>query len=96
MHHGILFDRRLGTTAFGRNFNLLWLCRLSLTSITEAQVLGESARGLLAISREEAIAHVAGFFLEDIRNLKGKVDVFCFSFFSSNRRGQIFISQNSP
>ena len=38
------------------------LCRLSLTSTTEAQVLGNRARGLLAIWREEEIAYVAGFF----------------------------------
>ena len=59
------------------------LCRLSLTSTTEAQVLGNRARGLLAIWREEEIAYVAGFFLEDIRNLKGKVDVFCFVYRAS-------------
>ncbi|CAH3023435.1 unnamed protein product, partial [Porites evermanni] len=32
--------------------------------------LGNRARGLLAIWREEEIAYVAGFFLKDIRNLK--------------------------
>ena len=36
------------------------------------------ARGLLAIWREEEIAYVAGSLPKDIRNLKGKVDVFCF------------------
>ena len=60
------------------------LCRLSLTSTTEAQMLGKSvARGLLEIWREEEIAYVAGFFLKDIRNLKGKVDVFCFVYRAS-------------
>ena len=59
------------------------LCRLSLTSTTEAQVLGNRARGLLAIWREEEIAYVAGFFLKDIQNLKGKVDadLLCISCF---------------
>ena len=50
-------------------------------------MLGKSgarpARGLLAIWREEDIAYVAGFFLKDIRNLKGKVDVFCFVYRAS-------------
>ena len=41
------------------------------------------ARGLLAIWREEEIAYVAGFLLKDIRNLKGKVDVFCFVYRAS-------------
>ena len=41
------------------------------------------ARGLFGIWREEAIAYVAGFFLKDIRNLKGKVDVFCFVYRAS-------------
>ena len=62
----------------------LWvITRLSLTSTTEAQVLGNRARGLLTIWREEEIAYVAGFFLKDIRNLKGKVDVFCFVYRAS-------------
>ena len=46
-------------------------------------MLGKSARGLFEIWREEAIAYVAGFFLEGIRNLKGKVDVFCFVYRTS-------------
>lgn len=41
------------------------------------------ARGLLAIWREEEIVYVAGFLLKDIRNLKGKVDVFCFVYRAS-------------
>ena len=41
------------------------------------------ARGLLAIWREEEIAYVAGFLLKDVRNLKGKVDVFCFVYRAS-------------
>ena len=45
--------------------------------------MGNRARGLLAIWREEEIAYVAEFFLEDIRNLKGKVDVFCFVYRAS-------------
>ena len=46
-------------------------------------MLGNRARGLLTIWREEEIAYVAGFFLKDIRNLKGKVDVFCFVYRAS-------------
>ena len=38
---------------------------LSLTSTTEAQALGKSARGLLEIWREEAIAYVAPGMLLD-------------------------------
>lgn len=45
--------------------------------------LGNRARGLLTIWREEEIAYVGGFFLKDIRNLKGKVDVFCFVYRAS-------------
>ena len=45
--------------------------------------LGNRARGLLAIWREEEIAYVAGFLLKDVRNLKGKVDVFCFVYRAS-------------
>ena len=46
-------------------------------------MLGKSARGLFEMWREEAIAYVSGFFLEGIRNLKGKVDVFCFVYRTS-------------
>ena len=44
---------------------------------------GNRERGLLAIWWEEEIAYVAGFFLKDIRNLKGKVDVICFVYRAS-------------
>ena len=52
------------------------LCRLSLTSTTEAQMLGKSGARSFGDLAGEEIAYVAGFLLKDIRNLKGKVDVF--------------------
>ena len=45
--------------------------------------MGTRARGLLAIWREDEIAYVAGFLLKDVRNLIGKVDVFCFVYRAS-------------
>ena len=59
------------------------LCRLSLTSTTEAQMLGKSGARSFGDLAEEEIANVAGFLLKDIRNLKGKVDVFCFVYRAS-------------
>ena len=73
-----------------RNFGFQLLC-LVLNGYADCRwpaplrrkCLGNRARGLLAIWREEEIAYVAGFFLKDIRNLKGKVDVFCFVYRAS-------------
>ena len=59
------------------------LCRLSLTSTTEAQMLGKSGARSFGDLAGEEIAYVAGFLLKDIRNLKGKVDVFCFVYRAS-------------
>lgn len=52
------------------------LCRLSLTSTTEAQVLW-------LFGGRKILLMLLDFFLEDIRNLKGKVDVFCFVYRAS-------------
>ena len=59
------------------------LCRLSLTSTTEAQMLGKSGARSFGDLAGEEIAYVAGFLLKDVRNLKGKVDVFCFVYRAS-------------
>ena len=59
------------------------LCRLSLTSTTEAQMLGKSGARSFGDLAGEEITYVAGFLLKDIRNLKGKVDVFCFVYRAS-------------
>ena len=59
------------------------LCRLSLTSTTEAQMLGKSGARSFGDLAGEEIAYVAAFLLKDIRNLKGKVDVFCFVYRAS-------------
>ena len=52
------------------------LCGLSLTSTTEAQVLW-------LFGGRKILLMLLDFFLEDIRNLKGKVDVFCFVYRAS-------------
>ena len=52
------------------------LCRLSLTSTTEAQVLW-------LFGRRKILLMLLDLFLEDMRNLKGKVDVFCFVYRAS-------------
>ena len=59
------------------------LCRLSLTSTTQAQMLGKSGARSFGDLAGEEIAYVAGFLLKDVRNLKGKVDVFCFVYRAS-------------
>ena len=52
------------------------LCGLSLTSTTEAQVLW-------LFGGRKILLMLLDFFLEDIGNLKGKVDVFCFVYRAS-------------
>ena len=51
--------------------------------------MGNRARGLWAIWWEEEIAYVAGFLLKDVRNLKGKVDVFCFVYRASTAKSML-------
>ena len=46
-------------------------------------MLGKSGARSFGDLAGEEIAYVAGFLLKDIRNLKGKVDVFCFVYRAS-------------
>ena len=46
-------------------------------------MLGKSGARSFGDLAGEEIGYVAGFLLKDIRNLKGKVDVFCFVYRAS-------------